>query len=111
MASGDTTAGWLLLDRYHSHALESAPSISPQKTRLTWYREFLSWPDSVLAQEPDLCLSAAFSSYYSKDLDHIERPLRLAEQAFLAAMTNRPLAEPMPYEAWSIAIADQPTWL
>lgn len=84
MASGDTTAGWLLLDRYHSHALESAPSISPQKTRLTWYREFLSWPDSVLAQEPDLCLSAAFSSYYSKDLDHIERPLRLAEQAFLA---------------------------
>ena len=84
MASGDTTAGWLLLDRYHSHALESAPSISPQKTRLTWYREFLSWPDSALAQEPDLCLSAAFSSYYSKDLDHIERPLRLAEQAFLA---------------------------
>ena len=84
LASGDTTTGWLLLDRHHAQALGSIPAINSQKTRLTWYREFLNWPDSVLVQEPDLCLSAAFSSYYSKDLDHIERPLRLAEQSFLA---------------------------
>ena len=86
MASGDTTAGWLLLDRYHSHALESAPSISPQKTSPHLVSRIPQLAGFGLRHRSRISAFRRHSqSYYSNGpFDHIERPLRLAEQAFLA---------------------------